>query len=196
MMHRPRAERHTKLPVRQTVGSPAGGGGACGPGPYDGRMSRTHRPPSHRPAGRGVVLLVLAVLAGVLAMHGLAPGPTPAIAGAAGSGHGAVMTHRTAADTASDSVSDTAGVTAGEPVMEAAGACVHGADGGSGGSGHAHHADATCAAAGVVAAYTPPPPAPAAGVPLPTRVLSGVAAGAPVGGRAPPDLAELQLLRI
>ncbi|MFI0240194.1 DUF6153 family protein [Streptomyces sp. NPDC016845] len=144
-------------------------------------MSRALQPPSRRSAGRGVVLLVLAVLAGVLAMHGLAPGPTRAMAsmGAmAGSGHGAVMPHKTA--------------------VAATGGCAHGAgfSHDTDGSGHAHHADAMCAAAGVAAPYTPPPPASVAAVPLPAHLLSAAAPGAPVGGRAPPDLAELQLLRI
>ncbi|MEU6388096.1 DUF6153 family protein [Streptomyces sp. NPDC046939] len=138
-------------------------------------MSRALQSPSHRPAGRGVVLLVLAVLAGVLAMHGLAPGPTPMRAAQAGGGHGAAMPHERAA-------------------QAAAGPCAHGADGS--GSGHAHHADATCAAAGVVGPYAPPPPASTPGLPPVVPVLSAGAAGTPASGRAPPDLAELQLLRI
>ncbi|MFD9291138.1 DUF6153 family protein [Streptomyces sp. NPDC060030] len=124
--------------------------------------------PSRRPAGRGFVLLVLAVLAGVLAMHGLAP----AKATVAGSTHGMVMVHKETARTA--------------------GGCAHAV----GGSGHAHHADATCAAAGVGASYVPPPPASTPGVPPVVQMLAPGAAGAPEGGRAPPDLAELQLLRI
>ncbi|MDF6017029.1 DUF6153 family protein [Streptomyces sp. JH34] len=52
--------------------------------------------PSRRPAGRGFVLLVLAVLAGVLAMHGLAP----AKATVAGSTHGMVMVNEETARTA------------------------------------------------------------------------------------------------
>ncbi|WP_308312942.1 hypothetical protein [Streptomyces sp. ISL-1] len=44
-------------------------------------MTSTPQQTSRRPAGRGLLLLVLAVLAvlaGVLAMHGLAPGGGPA----------------------------------------------------------------------------------------------------------------------
>ncbi|MCP3820243.1 DUF6153 family protein [Streptomyces sp. A3M-1-3] len=126
---------------------------------------------SRRPAGRGFLLLVLAVLAGVLAMHGLGPGPVPAKAAAAASGQGMLMAHGEA---------------------EAGGDCSHTA----GGTGHVSHADATCAAAGVGAPYVAP--ALAAAVDLaPTAVaLTGGAAEAPEGGRALPDLAELQLLRI
>ncbi|MFF6995189.1 DUF6153 family protein [Streptomyces sp. NPDC008313] len=130
------------------------------------------RPPSRRPAGRGFVLLVLAVLAGVLAMHGLAPGPAPAKATVPGSAHAVTMAH--------------------EKGGQAAGDCFHAA----GGPKHAHHADATCAASGVGAPYAPPPLASAPGIPLMAQVQSPGAAGAPEGGRAPPDLAELQLLRI
>ncbi|MFD7057878.1 DUF6153 family protein [Streptomyces sp. NPDC059906] len=134
-------------------------------------MTRSTRS-SSRPAGRLFVLLVLAVLAGVLGMHGLAPGAMPP--GQAGAGHGMVMT-----------------AAAGAP--HADGGCTH-ADGGSG--HHLDHADGTCAAAGTGSAYTPPaltgalPAAPAA--PAPT----GAFPGAPHDGRAPPDLSELQLLRI
>ncbi|MFH8442494.1 DUF6153 family protein [Streptomyces sp. NPDC018026] len=133
-------------------------------------MTRSTRS-SSRPAGRLFVLLVLAVLAGVLGMHGLAPGAMPP--GQAGAGHEMVMT-------------------AAEGVPHADGGCTHT----DGGSSHLDHADGTCAAAGTGSAYTPPaltgallnapaPPAPAAAFP-----------GAPHDGRAPPDLSELQLLRI
>ncbi|MDX3349015.1 DUF6153 family protein [Streptomyces anthocyanicus] len=127
---------------------------------------------SSRPAGRLFVLLVLAVLAGVLGMHGLAPGAMPP--GQAGAGHGTVMT-------------------AADGVPHADGGCTH-TDGGS--SHHLDHADGTCAAAGTGSAYTPPAltgallDAPAAPAP------AGAFPGAPHDGRAPPDLAELQLLRI
>ncbi|MEU9558318.1 DUF6153 family protein [Streptomyces fumanus] len=136
-------------------------------------MSCAVQPPSRRPAGRGFVLLVLAVLAGVLAMHGLAPGPTPAKATVPGSAHAVMMAH--------------------EEAGPAGGDCSHVA---GGPAGHTHHADATCAAAGIGAPYAPPPLACVLGVPLSAQVLSYGAAGATEGGRAPPDLAELQLLRI
>lgn len=141
-------------------------------GPYDGGMSRAVQPPSRRPAGPGLVLLVMAVLTGVLAMHGLAPGPAPMDVTVSGSTHGAMTTP--------------------EKAVQAAGDCSHAA----GGPGHAHHADATCAAAGVGAPYAPPPLASAPGVLLVAQTPPLGAVGAPEGGRAPPDLAELQLLRI
>ncbi|MFC9184510.1 DUF6153 family protein [Streptomyces globisporus] len=133
-------------------------------------MSCAVQSPSRRLAGRGFVLLVLVVLAGLLAMHGL--GPAPARAAAVSGGHGALTVH--------------------EGSVQAAGDRAHAA----GGAGHAQHADVTCAAAGVGAPYAPPPPASAPGVPTAAQVLFTSASGAPGGGRAPPDLAELQLLRI
>ncbi|MEU3904183.1 DUF6153 family protein [Streptomyces goshikiensis] len=136
-------------------------------------MTSTMQPSRRRPAGRGFVLLVLAVLAGVLAMHGLGPGPALTKASAAAGGHVMVMAHE-------------------EDAQRVTGACSHT----DGGTGHAEHADATCAATGVSAAYAPPV-LPAALDTGPARVaLPGSAAGAPESGRAPPDLAELQLLRI
>ncbi|WP_344600034.1 DUF6153 family protein [Streptomyces glaucus] len=126
---------------------------------------------SRRPAGRLFALLVLAVLAGVLGMHGLAPGGVPAARTAAG--HEMVMA-------------------AADGVPHADGGCAHT----DGGSGHLEHADGTCAAAGTASAYTPPmltgtvPDAPVAPFP------PAVATGSSHDGRAPPDLSELQLLRI
>ncbi|MEV0300952.1 DUF6153 family protein [Streptomyces prasinus] len=124
-----------------------------------------------RPAGRLFVLLVLAVLAGVLGMHGLAPGGVPAAQ--PGAGHEMVMA-------------------AADGVPHADGGCAHT----DGGSGPLDHADGTCAAAGTGSAYTPPA--------LTSAVLDVPAASSPAAaatgptrvGRAPPDLSELQLLRI
>ncbi|MFE9503372.1 DUF6153 family protein [Streptomyces anthocyanicus] len=133
-------------------------------------MTRSIRS-SSRPAGRLFVLLVMAVLAGVLGMHGLAPGATAAVQ--AGTGHETVMAPA-------------------DDVPHAAGGCTHT----DGGSSHLDHADGTCAAAGVGSAYTPPAltgallDAPAAPAP------AGAFPGSPHEGRAPPDLSELQLLRI
>lgn len=130
----------------------------------------THAP--SRPAGRGLVLLVMAVLTGVLGMHGLAPGAVP-------------TAH---ADTGHERATAAA---AGVPHADAA--CAH-TDGG--GPGHLDHADGMCAAAGIGSAYTPPalagavPAAPAAASP------TAAAVRASHDGRAPPDLSELQLLRI
>ncbi|CAO0837365.1 DUF6153 family protein [Streptomyces microflavus] len=129
--------------------------------------------PSRRPAGRGFVLLVLAVLAGVLAMHGLGPGPASVKPPAAVSGHAVAMAYE-------------------EAGRQVAGDCMRS----DGGMSHADHADATCAAAGVSAAYAAPALAEALGAGPVPMALSGSAAGSPESGRAPPDLAELQLLRI
>lgn len=113
----------------------------------------------------------MAVLAGVLGMHGLSPGATPAVQ--AGAGHEMVMT-------------------AADGVPHAGGGCTHT----DGGSSHLAHADGTCAAAGIGSAYTPPAltgallDAPAALAP------AAAFRGSPHDGRAPPDLSELQLLRI
>ncbi|AWZ07368.1 MULTISPECIES: DUF6153 family protein [unclassified Streptomyces] len=136
-------------------------------------MTSTLQPSSRRLAGRGFVPLVLAVLAGVLAMHGLGPGPAPTKASATADGHVMAMVHDDAA-------------------QQVAGDCSHT----DGGMGHAEHADATCAAAAVGAAYAPPVLAAALDTGPAPVVLTGSAAGTPESGRAPPDLADLQLLRI
>ncbi|MCX4826113.1 DUF6153 family protein [Streptomyces sp. NBC_01142] len=139
-------------------------------------MTSTMQASSRRPAGRGFVLLVLAVLAvltGVLAMHGLGPGLASTKAPAVVSGHVMAVVHVEAA-------------------QQVVGGCSHT----DGGMGHSEHADATCAAAGVGAAYAPPVLAAALDTGPAPVALPGSAAGTPESGRAPPDLAELQLLRI
>ncbi|MEU3063860.1 DUF6153 family protein [Streptomyces subrutilus] len=134
-------------------------------------MITATRPASRRPVGRGFVLMVLAVLAGVVAMHGLGPGPALAAAPSATAPHAMPMAPTAAAGPAD---------------------CSHTTNS----TGHVHHADATCAAAGVGAPYAPPAPAAAlADADAPAARPTG-AVGQPGGGRAPPDLAELQLLRI
>ncbi|WP_228974522.1 DUF6153 family protein [Streptomyces sp. DH12] len=126
---------------------------------------------SSHPVGWLPASLVLAVLAGVLGMHGLVPGSLPVAA--AGTGHHAVRAP------ASD-------------VPRLDGGCSHS----DGGAGHSDHADGTCAAAGTGSAYTPPAPAPApSGAPAAVAPGNGLPASA-VSGRGPPDLSELQLLRI
>ena len=130
---------------------------------------------SSRPAGRLFVLLVLAVLAGVLGMHGLAPGglPTP---------QRTVRVHAMTpkASTAADGV----------PYADAG--CTHT----DGLPGHLDHADGACVAAGTVTAYTPPVLTGALLDEPATLSLTSAATGSPHDGRAPPDLSELQLLRI
>ncbi|MDH6223986.1 DUF6153 family protein [Streptomyces sp. MJP52] len=129
---------------------------------------------SHRPARRSFVLLVMTVLTGVLGMHGLAPGgalPTQA--------HATHATHAMAAGHAADA-------------LPADIACSHGLDG----PHHLAHADGTCAAAGVTVPYTPPTPdtgpvGPPSDTSMPAKDMASTD-----GGRAPPDLSELQLLRV
>jgi hypothetical protein len=112
-------------------------------------------------------LLVLGLLVGVLGMHALAPG------GGLGGHEGGPVHLRTAA-VAIDTV------------------CHDGC-----GSGHLHHADATCASGAVSGGPALPAlgPDPAAGA-VGTADLCAQTASALEGARAPPSLAELQLLRI
>ncbi|MFI8948979.1 DUF6153 family protein [Streptomyces sp. NPDC053750] len=133
-------------------------------------MARSIRS-SSRPGGRLLVLLALTVLAGVLGMHGLAPGGVPAPQ--SGVGHAMVTDPP-------------------DGVPHAGGGCAHT----DGGSGHLDHADGTCAAAGIGSAYTPPA---LIGVLVDASATSAPTAAfldRPHDGRAPPDLSELQLLRI
>ncbi|WP_221342148.1 DUF6153 family protein [Streptomyces paradoxus] len=128
---------------------------------------------AQRPAvRRWHVLCVLGLLAGLLGMHGLAPGgglPRPAHA---------LQGHQ--APTPSVSVSSTHGM----PYLHC-------------GDGHVRHADATCASGAVGAGPVLPPL-----VPDPVPVAAGESAVRAYavtdtdGARAPPSLAELQLLRI
>ncbi|MEV6676529.1 DUF6153 family protein [Streptomyces erythrochromogenes] len=143
-------------------------------------MTRTCHSTNRRPSARGAALLVLvlAVLTGILGMHALGPAPAAAPASAAVSAGGAH--HATAGDH-------------GAPAAEQAGGdCSHSA----GGSGHAQHADATCAAAGVASAYAPPALAEALAGRSGVSSWDAAEPVAAAGARAPPDLAELQLLRI
>nr|WP_024127242.1 DUF6153 family protein [Streptomyces sp. F8]AHE39978.1 Putative membrane protein [Streptomyces sp. F8] len=127
--------------------------------------------PSRRPAGRLFALLVMAVLAGLLGMHALSPGGAPSAR--TQTGHDMVMA------VAADAPHASAG-------------CSHT----DGGAGHLDHADASCAATGTNSPYAPPPlTAALPDGPLRPSVLAAGAASAE-SGRAPPDLSELQLLRI
>ncbi|MGC5041313.1 DUF6153 family protein [Streptomyces sp. DT190] len=123
---------------------------------------------------RSFGLLVCGLLLGLLGMHGL--GPVPNIAASSGHERMAVVAH--------------ADVMASVP-----GGCDHG-EGGC--TGHTDHADPTCASASI--AGTPA----VAPVLLPDVVTcvesvharTSPAGSGPDGGRAPPSLSELQLLRI
>ncbi|MCL7370321.1 MULTISPECIES: DUF6153 family protein [Streptomyces] len=128
---------------------------------------------------------VLGLLAGLLGMHGLAPGGGLT---AHGAGH---PPHTPAAPTAASA--DTGTHTS--PASEAHAGCPPG-DGSCGG-GHLRHADAVCASGAVSDGPVLPVPVPD---PVPVVVCEGTvrayALDAPDGARAPPTLAELQLLRI
>lgn len=66
-----------------------------------------------------------------------------------------------------------------------------------GGADHDSHAGPMCLSGAVVGPPTPPPPgqAPPYASALPAPGPVGATSGEPDGGRAPPSLAELQLLR-
>ncbi|MFF4801682.1 DUF6153 family protein [Streptomyces sp. NPDC001351] len=127
-------------------------------------------PAQHRdappPSLRWRVLLVLGLLAGLLAMHGLAPG-------------GGVVEHSAA------------------PHMTAAVALHDDCAGHDCGGGHVHHADQTCASGALSGGPTLPAlVADPVAVPALSDAPCPCAGSAPDGARAPPSLAELQLLRI
>ncbi|MDG9717162.1 DUF6153 family protein [Streptomyces sp. DH24] len=136
---------------------------------------------------------VLGLLAGVLAMHGLAPG--------GGTGHGHTGAHSHAHVGGADPVDARPGLGAAveqghhaDPVAVTApvAGCAH-----DDGGGHARHADPTCASGAVGGGPVLPAlvldPVPAAAR---ADAVRAYAAEAPDGARAPPSLAELQLLRI
>lgn len=136
---------------------------------------------ANRPAGRALLLLVLAVLVGLLAMHGLAPGALPADHADAGTGHGV----------AAPAIGAPAAVAEQDDH-----ACAHAADGHDTG-GHVSHADTTCAASGLSSTYLPPALTPAVyGQAAEPEAGATAPDGAAESSRAPPDLAQLQLLRI
>ncbi|MBT2530473.1 hypothetical protein J7E91_35305 [Streptomyces sp. ISL-99] len=130
-----------------------------------------------RPHGvRAYVLLVLAVLAGVVAMHGLGPiVPEPDV-------------------DAHHAITVAAPSHAGAATCED---CVHiGHDEGGAGR-HAEHADATCAASGTSGAPVLPALALTARGPCSTADdVPALLPAATLSGRDPPALSELQLLRI
>lgn len=137
--------------------------------------------PFRLPSG---LLLVLAVLTGLVAMHGLGPGAVPAASPIAATAHHAPAEGHAAAAGAAASACHEGCAHAGEP-----------ADGESG--GHAQHADTTCAAAGIAGSPVLPAPAVLPGtVDAQAVIAHGIAPDATTCGRAPPSLSELQLLRI
>ncbi|MFD7918338.1 DUF6153 family protein [Streptomyces sp. NPDC059740] len=155
-------------------------------------VSGTSRLPQVRRAAPGWAALVLAVLVGLLGMHALAPDGMPS----AGEHTFTAAPHParghlapSASSPAHGSFADRAPaarhhVHAGGPDAAAVG-------------GEACHGSSTCAADGTSSAYAPPAPAAdafaATGAPA---GAGGTVLLAGSGGRAPPDLAELQLLRV
>ncbi|WP_330237637.1 DUF6153 family protein [Streptomyces sp. NBC_00525] len=125
----------------------------------------------NRPTGRLYALLVLAVLAGILGMHALPASPFPAVR--ADHARAMAMPH---AETGSTG----------------AGQCAHSA----GGTGHVGHADQMCAATGIGSPYTPPALSAAFSAGPAVAVRPESVPRSARDARAPPDLSELQLLRI
>ncbi|MEV7289355.1 DUF6153 family protein [Streptomyces sp. NPDC093252] len=164
-------------------------------------MTSTAQRTGRRPSGHAVLLLVFVVLAGVLAMHGLGPSGAPASHSAhdtAAPSTGAVQStaHSSDQNAAPGDPMTPAPVTTPTPRAPHTIHCVE-ATAGDGGSGHLRHADMTCAASGVSTSYASPALAPAHGDPATVPLGAGGRVAAATGGdRAPPDLAQLQLLRI
>ncbi|MGW6905972.1 DUF6153 family protein [Streptomyces sp. NPDC054940] len=119
------------------------------------------------------MLLLLGLLAGLFGMHALGPGNAVAAA-SSHHGHARAMTAAHMPGTTDESV----------------------CHGGTTGGGHAQHADPTCASGAVGAGPVLPAPLPdPAGHAVSGDVDGRSVAAAPEGGRAPPSLAELQVLR-
>ncbi|MFG2779239.1 DUF6153 family protein [Streptomyces prunicolor] len=138
-------------------------------------MARPEQPVGPHPRVRSYGLLVAVLLFGLLGMHGLGPVPMADLA------HGHTMAATTVATGEKASTPD---------------ACDH--DAGDCGGSHMAHADATCASASVAGTPAVVPALQldvAACAELPDGRTSGAGSG-PDGGRAPPSLSELQLLRI
>nr|WP_031498107.1 DUF6153 family protein [Streptomyces bicolor] len=121
------------------------------------------------------MLLLLGLLAGLFGMHALGPGDAVAVS-AASSHHG-----------------EARAMTAAHPSATTDETVCHG---GATGGGHAQHGDPTCASGAVGAGPVLPALLPdPAGSAVPGDLDGRSVAAAPEGGRAPPSLAELQILR-
>jgi uncharacterized protein DUF6153 len=166
--------------------------------PYDASVIR-NRPPAS-PAGPlqgrawALPLLVIAVLSGVLSMHGLGSAPPP------GAHPHRAMPHSAAMAMAADGGGHAAHAAHGHgrshnsrllPGSQHADECECG-----GASGHVAHADVTCSASGTSGAPSMDGPANGTATgPQPATGLEGC--WSRTGGeRAPPSLHRLQLLRI
>ncbi|MGV9989189.1 DUF6153 family protein [Streptomyces sp. NPDC003374] len=150
-------------------------------------MPSSARSDSATSPARRTMWLVLAVLAGVLGMHALSPAGMPAAGRHTVTIPAESSSHPFARPSSRPFVAPGHGTEAD---------CRHAPDPGDGGP-VMDHAGGTCAAGGTPAPYAPPPltptPAPRA---EPGTTAGGRPAAGAVDGRAPPDLAELQLLRI
>ncbi|WP_031044950.1 DUF6153 family protein [Streptomyces sp. NRRL F-5650] len=138
------------------------------------------------PARWWQAVCVLGLLAGLLGMHGLAPGGGLTDHTAGHPPHTSSSAATTAAAGTGTHTSPASGTHAGCPPGD-----------GSCGGGHLRHADAVCASGAVSDGPVLPAPVPD---PVPVVGCEGTvrayAPDAPDGARAPPTLAELQLLRI
>lgn len=157
--------------VRRSPGTP-GGSPAVRPVAYYGGVTPRRLYESTPPARRCRALFVLALLAGLLGMHALSPVITSAPS---------LHEHRH-----------------GHRMAVAAGAHAHcGGEGGCDSGGHVHHADTTCASGALDGPPTPPSLVPSPLRPAEPEDATGAGESkGQDGGRAPPSLAELQLLRI
>lgn len=149
-------------------------------------MSRAEQFRAYPPPPRRYrALLVLTLLAGLLGMHALAPGgavsrPEHARTGHARPPHMAAAAEATTAGHCPQAPEDSE-----DPEDEDCG------------GHHARHADAACASGAVSGGPELPVPAPGpVTVSVTFRPACSRALTAPDGARAPPSLAELQLLRI
>ncbi|MFM9373351.1 DUF6153 family protein [Streptomyces sp. Da 82-17] len=138
------------------------------------------------------LLLMLGVLLGLVGMHGLGPAPHAAASGHHRAASHASATARTAPHPSLSDQSLPGRSVSGESVS---GQCDHSGEGCGG--GHVRHSDPTCSSPGVAGSPALPALLPSLTDGAEPPAVHPVWAGdGPVGGRAPPSLSELQLLRI
>ncbi|MEU9502955.1 DUF6153 family protein [Streptomyces sp. NPDC048196] len=155
-----------------------------------------------QPRLRLKALLVLTVLAGLLGMHGLAnTGALPTTTAPAHTAH--QMRPTTAMAAPAPAPAPTSAPASASRDHGQHGCCpdhadgADGADGTGGGNGHAHHADPTCASGALPGAPALPAlPASLTGTSDRAVLLADRLADGTTGARAPPSLAQLQVLRI
>ena len=155
-------------------------------------------PRTSRPLGaRACVLLVMAVLTGLVAMHGLGSAPMGQHQSKAQhqstAQHQPMAQHQGPASADRGHGSDMAG-RGHEMALTTEVACHHRSYGQGG--GHLDHADTTCAASGVSGGPSMAAPAPGGVAAAGSSEQHGVREAASATERAPPSLSQLQLLRI